>query len=365
MPFFQNPFAEDFKGPSLVDDRKYIQNYDCPANKGRGADIVMTWVKGPFDMSGNDADGNPTSNLTITFAHGPNLNLFANLTINVAASAAVVTAVTPAEIIAALNADDLFASRFEASITSFDGTQATSGPESRVIIRSTLHSNTEMIFFIANGGAETLLRFNQHAGVCELPWYYLRHIVGSIHTYPASVTKLIPLGHLIESCTSANPGVITSTNHGLTTGDSILIANSDTDATLDGTRTATVLTADTFSVAVDTTTQGGTRGVWMTGVEQDVINNAVDFRGNSLGYTAADVRDDYELLQGASPTYLFTSNVVDGSNRVTRKIEYPAGAEVGDAAKLTLFTYTGANTEPDQITIEPYVLQSGDLITPY
>lgn len=365
MPFFQNPFAEDFKGPSLVDDRQYIQNYDCPANKGRGSNVVMTWEQGPFDMSGSDADGNATSNLTIIFAHGPNLNLFANLTINIAAGATLVTAVTPPEIVAALNADSLFGSRFEASLASWDGTTATEAAPSRVVIRSDMPSNTEMRFYIQNGGAETLLQFNKRAGVCELPWYYLRHIVENIHTFPASLTQLISLGHLIESCTSAANGVITSTGHGLTTGDSILIANSDTDATLDGTRTATVLTADTFTVAVNTTTQGGTRGVWMSGVEQAVINNAVDFRGNSLGFAAASVLDDYELLNGASPTYLFTNNTVDGSNRVTRKIEYPAGAGAGDASKLTLYTYTGANTTPDTITIEPHVLASGDLITPY
>jgi len=366
MPFFQNPFAEDFKGPSLVDDRQYIQNYDCPANKGRGQNIVMSWVKGPFDMSGNDADGNPTSNLTISFAHGPNLNLFASITVNVAAGASLVTAVTPAEIVAALNADDLFATRFEASLANWDGTMVTSTSPSRVVIRSDMPSNTDMRFYIVNGGAETLLQFNQRAGVKELPWYYLRHIVGNIHTFPASLTQLIPLGHLIESCTAANPGVITSTAHGLTNGQSILIANSDTSNTLDGTQTVAGAAADTFNVGVDTSLgTAGTRGVWMTGVEQNIINNAVDYRGNSLGYVAANVRDDYELLDGSSPTYLFTNNTVDGSNRVTRSIEYPGGAGVGDAAKLTIYTYTGANTTPDQVTVEPYILQTGDLITPY
>lgn len=73
---------------------------------------------------------------------------------------------------------------------------------------------------------------------------------------------------------------------------------------------------------------------------------------------------DYQLLRGRSQSFMFVKNTVDGSNRITVKIEYPAGAKVGDLARKTTYSYTSANTNPDQVTTIPYVLTSGDLVTP-
>ena len=77
------------------------------------------------------------------------------------------------------------------------------------------------------------------------------------------------------------------------------------------------------------------------------------------------MQDDWELLRGrAAGIYTFKKQTIDGSGRITEIIEYPAGAVVGDLARKTAMSYTGANIEPDQITQIPYVLQSGDLVTP-
>ena len=99
-------------------------------------------------------------------------------------------------------------------------------------------------------------------------------------------------------------------------------------------------------------------------VDAAVINNAVDVKGNSLGLDSTAAKDDYELLEGRSGLFMFQKSTVDGSGRVTEMIEYQAGAKVGDMAKKTKYTYTGAFTNPDQMTQEPYVLTSGDLVTP-
>lgn len=72
----------------------------------------------------------------------------------------------------------------------------------------------------------------------------------------------------------------------------------------------------------------------------------------------------YELLHGRSGAFTFYKQTVDGSDRVTIKIEYPAGAVAGDLARKTTYSYTGAKTNPDIIAEVPYVLASGDLITP-
>jgi hypothetical protein len=55
---------------------------------------------------------------------------------------------------------------------------------------------------------------------------------------------------------------------------------------------------------------------------------------------------------------------VDGSDRITQIIEYPAGAVEGDFARKINYTYTSANTNPSTITEIPYVLTDSDLVNP-
>lgn len=99
-------------------------------------------------------------------------------------------------------------------------------------------------------------------------------------------------------------------------------------------------------------------------VDANVVDNAVDVRNNSLGFDSSSPKNDWEMLEGKSGLFMFQKQTVDGSGRVTETIEYHAGAKVGDLAKKTKYTYTGAFTNPDQMTQEPYVLTSGDLVTP-
>lgn len=69
------------------------------------------------------------------------------------------------------------------------------------------------------------------------------------------------VGGVIQAATAANPTVITCAGHGLETGDSITIAHSNTTPTIDGARTVTRLTDDTFTVPV-TVTVAGTAGTF-------------------------------------------------------------------------------------------------------
>lgn len=92
-------------------------------------------------------------------------------------------------------------------------------------------------------------------------------------------------------------------------------------------------------------------------VDQPIIEDA--------GFDPGDMKEDWELLEGRSTNvFTFKKQTVDGSSRVTEIIEYGAGAIAGDLAIKTTMTYTGAQTAPDQICRIPYVLQSGDLVTP-
>lgn len=83
------------------------------------------------------------------------------------------------------------------------------------------------------------------------------------------------------------------------------------------------------------------------------------------GFDPSNMKTDWELLGGrASGLFMFEKSTLDGSGRVLETIEYPAGASVGDFARKIKYTYSGLNTSPVQVTRVPYVLQSGDLITP-
>jgi hypothetical protein len=67
----------------------------------------------------------------------------------------------------------------------------------------------------------------------------------------------------ITGISQANPTVVTSANHGLSTGETITISGSNSTPSINGNRTVTVLTSTTFRVAVNVTTAGNA-GSWST-----------------------------------------------------------------------------------------------------
>jgi hypothetical protein len=71
----------------------------------------------------------------------------------------------------------------------------------------------------------------------------------------------LPLTETITAISADNPTQITSSGHGLITGDSIFIYNTDSTPTLQGNYTVTVLDANTFTVSVNVLSLG-TTGIW-------------------------------------------------------------------------------------------------------
>lgn len=82
------------------------------------------------------------------------------------------------------------------------------------------------------------------------------------------------------------------------------------------------------------------------------------------GLNPAVMLADYQLFAGRSQIFNFQKITVDGSDRITDIIEYPAGAKAGDLARTIHYVYTGANKNPSEVTEIPYTLVSGDLIVP-
>lgn len=83
------------------------------------------------------------------------------------------------------------------------------------------------------------------------------------------------------------------------------------------------------------------------------------------GFVISDMQEDWQLIAGrASGTFTFQKLTVDGSNRITQIIEYPAGSKEGAFSRKINYIYSGSNTNPSEITQIPYVLKSGDLVSP-
>jgi len=314
MTYFLNPFHEDFYGVWVIDDRAHHPTFPCRRNAGRGHNIVAAWhepigaVPKTYDLSGNDADGNPVKDLTLQFAIGNDFLDWMILTIDLTDDSnvsftAVPAAMQPWQIVDILNAHDTFPSYFEASIGRFEDEQQ---PRDRILITQKLGVE-RMKFFVVKGTADEVLGFNARVGIAELPTYFARHTVF---------------------------------NRDATTG---LVAFEDGCNVL---------------IELDPAAAGGA-----SVVDDNLIDNAVDAKGHNLGYDSSVVRDDWELVQGQSSTFLFSKVSGAASASTTTTIEYPAGAKVGDLAKKIVEEFDGGGALLRKF-IMPHTLTSGDLITP-
>lgn len=185
MAFFQNVFTSDFEGNWVLDDRQYVPKFTAKPNAGRGDELAIAWNKGPYDLSGNDADGTSSDTLEIVFALNDSKN-WATLAIDITSEAASTAAVTPEEIAASLNADTGFTERFKVSVEEWGDNSSAK----RVKITQKQPIVT-MRFYINNGRAEEKIRFNGRAGVGELPTYFDRHTIANRFNFEDSQNHLI------------------------------------------------------------------------------------------------------------------------------------------------------------------------------
>jgi hypothetical protein len=293
MPFFQNPFPDEFRGNWLLGDRHHVPTFIVKGNAGRGKEIVYAWNRAPYNLSGSDADGNPNKYLSINYSLH-NRNNWATMKIDLTTTCSSPAAVQASEVISALAATPLFVERFNASYGSFNDSTTNS-----VMILSRLPV-TQFNFYILNGAAESVLGFNQRAGVAELPTYFERHTIDNRFIYGDSVGMIIQL-----TPTTAN-------------------------------------------------------------VDADIIDNAADPYGKSLGYVHTTVHADWELLGGKSGLFTFqkgpSAGPVDGT-KTTTIITYPAGAKTGDLAEQTVTQYDSSSAIVAVFQM-PYTLTDSDLVTP-
>lgn len=311
MSYFQNPFANDFQGSFVLGDRHHQPTFRCPRNAGRGDDLVISWADGPFDLSGNDGDGNTSDTLEIFYSIHPPFDRWALLSVDVTVSAASTAAVNHLEIVSSLSSNNSFTAWFEASNQL--PILVSNSDEARTHIRAR-RSIEFFRFYVVNGRAEAALQFNARAGVAELPTYYDRHKVTHLFTSLAA----------LESFPDRMNQLIT------------LFPEDSGD----------------FSGGVE------------SNVDDDIITNAVDAFGKSLGLDSSTIQEDWELLKGQSGLFEFTSGPSEGAIASTEtEIVYPAGAKVGDLATRTVTELDSGSAIVNKFVL-PHILIAADIILP-
>ncbi len=126
-----------------------------------------------------------------------------------------------------------------------------------------------LVSVINSSASNTLIYAFYTSGIEDLPGQFFlqeRQIGGdafvATSTIGSSFSPSLPEQHTITGNTVANPTVVTSTAHGLTTGNQITIYQSNSTPAIDGTYSVTVLNANTFTVPVNVTVLG-TAGYWI------------------------------------------------------------------------------------------------------
>lgn len=94
-----------------------------------------------------------------------------------------------------------------------------------------------------------------------------------------SFSPTLPNENLITSISAANPTVVTSAGHGLTTGNVITIYDSNSTPIIDGDRTVTVTGANTFTIPVHVTVAGAA-GYWI--LKSAVVQSDNEVRQNRV-----------------------------------------------------------------------------------
>jgi hypothetical protein len=273
MPFFMNVFDFEFRGSLLSADRQYQQTFKVKANTNR-SDYMLSGNAEPYNFSSE-------TDLTLSFCYDLEQVNYANVTIDISGSTAAAT--TAAEVVTALNADNLFSTFFTASVFKTNTVGVT---ENKVLIKSK-KPKSNFKAYIVNSGAEGFIKFNKLAPIQELPTYFTRYDIDERFNYTDLGSERILL------LDTSNP------------------------------------------------------------IEADYIDAA--------GFDHSNPSPDWQLLKGCNDQYMFTKRVYT-SGFISTEIKYPAGASIGDAAFKTTYEYSGS----DLIGVcqIPYIISSGDLITP-
>jgi hypothetical protein len=175
MAFFQNLFDQEYQGYLLLADRKLAPTFKIGPNKNSQSKQIA-WNPGPYDFSTNNI-------LQFNFAWDEQHKNWTSIAIDVSGSNPSST--TAQEVVVKLNANEMFASMYVASVSKVNDL------DSVLITKNSKKQNAKIYF--SNSGAETKLGFNKNASVAELPEYFTRHTIENRNNYEDSAGLLIKL----------------------------------------------------------------------------------------------------------------------------------------------------------------------------
>lgn len=147
----------------------------------------------------------------------------------------------------------------------------------RIVNRQT--SSTPVYFYYVSSDTTAPGQINVEARSIDDTNFY---IVANSDVVGESFSPDISPTNDITSNSLANPTVITSTAHGLSTGDQVVISGSNSTPSIDGVFTVTVLTVNTFSIPVNVTV-AGTQGAFVN-VDDAVVSDN-ETKGNRVYFS--------------------------------------------------------------------------------
>lgn len=136
-------------------------------------------------------------------------------------------------------------------------------PDDRAFYQQSSVSNSFLYFYLQGNDVVLVPNVSSSPSGSLLFTYYLRpnELVSATRVATISAISTTDTDGTITSITAANPPIITSTAHGLTTGNIITITDSDCTPSIDDSWAVTVTGANTFTI--DTTvTIAGTVANW-------------------------------------------------------------------------------------------------------
>jgi len=162
----------------------------------------------------------------------------------------------------------------------------------------------------------------------------------------------------ITSASATNPTVITSANHGLSSGDIVEINITNSSPKINGSYAITFLTLNTFSINVNVTV-AGTSGTWR--LNKNYLNDLKAVAGDSLGLKLQEVEtkllSDGIIIPASSGSDV-AEDIRDNFNAIVDELNLPATATNFKNYKTVtdLLTYevliVGVNTLVNTITIK-------------
>lgn len=147
----------------------------------------------------------------------------------------------------------------------------------RIVNRQT--SSTPVYFYYVSSDTTAPGQINVEARSIDDTNFY---IVANSDVAGESFSPDISPTNDITSNSLANPTVITSTAHGLSTGDQVVISGSNSTPSIDGVFTVTVITVNTFSIPVNVTV-AGTQGAFIN-VDDAVVSDN-ETKGNRVYFS--------------------------------------------------------------------------------